>query len=156
MGKSYVENSLKRFLKRKVKITLGLVVAFMITGIVSFGADIDRNDYPLMNEENETIDMGYINAMESLNGLGNGNLTTGEISLEANTAQKIKITEENGNYKISYIGINTFPMDDKNLKSPTISKNVLSEKTIINYTPVYRLFLKNFYNFLCVLNGRYF
>ena len=70
MGKSYVENSLKRFLKRKVKITLGLVVAFMITGIVSFGADIDRNDYPLMNEENETIDMGYINAMESLNGLG--------------------------------------------------------------------------------------
>ena len=132
MGKSYVENSLKRFLKRKVKITLGLVVAFMITGIVSFGADIDRNDYPLMNEENETIDMGYINAMESLNGLGNGNLTTGEISLEANTAQKIKITEENGNYKISYIGINTFPMDDKNLKSPTISKNVLSEKTISN------------------------
>ena len=39
MGKSYVENSLKRFLKRKVKITLGFVVAFMITGMVSFGAD---------------------------------------------------------------------------------------------------------------------
>ena len=39
MGKSYVENSLKRFLKRKVKITLGFVVAFMITGTVSFGAD---------------------------------------------------------------------------------------------------------------------
>ena len=44
MGKSYVENSLKRFLKRKVKITMGVVVAFMITGVVSFGAD----DYPLM------------------------------------------------------------------------------------------------------------
>ena len=130
MGKSYVENSLKRFLKRKVKITLGLVVAFMITGIVSFGADIDRNDYPLMNEENETIDMGYINAMESLNGLGNGNLTTGEISLEANTAQKIKITEENGNYKISYVGINNYPHDS--LKTVTISKDVLSEKTVNN------------------------
>ena len=36
MGKSYVENSLKRFLKRKVKVTLGMVVAFLITGTVSF------------------------------------------------------------------------------------------------------------------------
>ena len=44
MGKSYIENSLKRFLKRKVKITLGLVVTFMITGAVSFGAEI--NDIP--------------------------------------------------------------------------------------------------------------
>ncbi len=31
MGKSYIENSLKRFLKRKVKITLGVVVSFLIT-----------------------------------------------------------------------------------------------------------------------------
>ena len=40
MGKIYVENSLKRFLKRKVKITLGLVVAFMITGAVAFAESI--------------------------------------------------------------------------------------------------------------------
>ena len=39
MGKGYVENSLKRFLKRKVKITLGVVVSFLITGMVSFGAE---------------------------------------------------------------------------------------------------------------------
>ena len=39
MGKSYVENSLKRFLKRKVKITLGVVVTFLITGAVALGAD---------------------------------------------------------------------------------------------------------------------
>ncbi len=32
MGKNYVENSLKRFLKRKVKITMGVVVSFLITG----------------------------------------------------------------------------------------------------------------------------
>ena len=32
MGKSYVESSLKRFLKRKVKITMGFVVTFMISG----------------------------------------------------------------------------------------------------------------------------
>ncbi len=42
MGKSYVENSLKRFLKRKVKITMGVVVTFLITGAVSFGADINK------------------------------------------------------------------------------------------------------------------
>ena len=39
MGKGYVENSLKRFLKRKIKITLGVVVSFLITGMVSFGAE---------------------------------------------------------------------------------------------------------------------
>ena len=32
MGKNNVESSLKRFLKRKVKITMGFVVAFMISG----------------------------------------------------------------------------------------------------------------------------
>ena len=64
MGKSYVENSLKRFLKRKVKITLGLVVAFMITGVISFGADKpveEMNDFEkaehylagLNNEDNK-------------------------------------------------------------------------------------------------------
>ena len=40
MGKSYIENSLKRFLKRKVKITLGVVVSFLITGAVVLGAEI--------------------------------------------------------------------------------------------------------------------
>ncbi len=40
MGKNYVENSLKRFLKRKVKITLGVVVSFLIIGAVAFGVEI--------------------------------------------------------------------------------------------------------------------
>ena len=44
MGKNYVENSLKRFFKRKVKITMGLVVAFMITGTVAFAIDISGNN----------------------------------------------------------------------------------------------------------------
>ena len=39
MGKNYIESSLKRFLKRKVKITLGVVVSFLITGMVSLGAE---------------------------------------------------------------------------------------------------------------------
>ena len=43
MGKSYVESSLKRFLKRKVKVTLGMVVAFLITGSVGFAENIVAN-----------------------------------------------------------------------------------------------------------------
>lgn len=39
MKRSSIESSLKRFLKRKVKITLGIVVAFLITGAVGYGAD---------------------------------------------------------------------------------------------------------------------
>ena len=40
MGKNYVENSLKRFLKRKVKITMGFVVAFMIMGTGVFAEEL--------------------------------------------------------------------------------------------------------------------
>ena len=40
MRNNDIESSLKRFLKRKVKITLGVVVAFLITGVVGYGADI--------------------------------------------------------------------------------------------------------------------
>lgn len=43
MGKNYVESSLKRFLKRKVKVTLGLVVTFLITGTVGFAENIVAN-----------------------------------------------------------------------------------------------------------------
>ena len=52
MGKNCVESSLKRFLKRKVKITMGFVVAFMIMGTGVFAtestvinkAEIDINE----------------------------------------------------------------------------------------------------------------
>ena len=40
MKRSSIESSLKRFLKRKVKITLGVVVAFLITGAVGYGENI--------------------------------------------------------------------------------------------------------------------
>ena len=71
MGKSYVESSLKRFLKRKVKITLGLVVAFMITGVCAFAED---------NREQEHKDKisGIETAIENLKGLGTGVISAGE------------------------------------------------------------------------------
>lgn len=40
MEKNSVESSLKRFLKRKVKITLGVIVSFMIMGTVEYAEEI--------------------------------------------------------------------------------------------------------------------
>ena len=75
MGKSYVENSLKRFLKRKVRVTLGLVVTFMITGAVSFAADktIKIDEY----HQKYNLD-GILTAKDNLTGLGNGVISAGE------------------------------------------------------------------------------
>ena len=77
MGKSYVENSLKRFLKRKVKITLGVVVTFLITGAVSF-AEINM---PENKNENWLNGIGTEKTLENtvLNINDNGN-TAVEVS----------------------------------------------------------------------------
>ena len=119
MGKSYVENSLKRFLKRKVKITMGVVVAFMITGVVSFGAD----DYPLMDKIGNS---GYINAMESLNGLGSDKA---DISMSEKTynsadgkSNTLKIEKAAADYVLT---IGSTPVTNE-IK---IEKNLISEKT---------------------------
>lgn len=40
MKRSNIESSLKRFLKRKVTITLGMVVAFLITGMIGYGENL--------------------------------------------------------------------------------------------------------------------
>ena len=58
MGKNYVENSLKRFLKRKVKITMGFVVAFMIMGTGAFSAETETN--PITIDKSE-IDISFLN-----------------------------------------------------------------------------------------------
>ena len=70
MGKSYVENSLKRFLKRKVKITLGLVVAFMITGAVSFAeSTAEEGSTQWHKEQAEKYLEGYSNTkIDTING----------------------------------------------------------------------------------------
>ena len=70
MGKNYVENSLKRFLKRKVKITMGFVVAFMIMGTGAFAeADYYAKDKDITAEK------------------------TGDITVEVNTS----VSAENNN-----------------------------------------------------------
>ena len=88
MGKTYVENSLKRFLKRKVKITLGLVVTFMITGTVSFGADKPVEE---MND--------FEKAEYYLTGLGTKSLEIEKKAYENTSgigSQKITVSDDNG------------------------------------------------------------
>ena len=54
--KHNIESSLKRFLKRKVKITMGFVVAFLITGTVGFAeADYYAKDKEVSVEKAEDI-----------------------------------------------------------------------------------------------------
>ena len=120
MGKSYVENSLKRFLKRKVKITLGVVVTFLITGAVSFGADINKGDYPLMNDE--IGNSGYINAMESLSGLGTVDISVDKNYSTNGKSNSLKIEKVGEDYKFIF---NSSEASEK----AQINKNLISKKT---------------------------
>lgn len=54
--KHNIESSLKRFLKRKVKITMGFVVAFMIMGVGAFGADFIGEAMIEYSDENTPLE----------------------------------------------------------------------------------------------------
>ncbi len=101
MGKNYVENSLKRFLKRKVKITMGVVVSFLITGMVAFA------------EENTVDAIGGASNGKWLAGIGkNGKtLKTGKIESDKITVQ----SEEKGNIKITFKDTNDYIEIIKNI-----------------------------------------
>ena len=91
MGKSYVENSLKRFLKRKVKITLGLVVAFMITGAVSFRADNVFDDENKVTAEKWLAGHKNGNKVSNLN--GKFSIENGKIKIEGKEIADINSLE---------------------------------------------------------------
>ncbi len=91
MGKSYVENSLKRFLKRKVKITLGFVVAFMITGTVSFGADNVFDDENKVTAEKWLAGHTNGNKVSDLN--GKFSIENGKIKIEGKEITDINSLE---------------------------------------------------------------
>lgn len=81
--KHNIESSLKRFLKRKVKITMGFVVAFMIMGVGVFGADFLQKDAALhINSKTVSInDLNYslnTETTDKLNQVKNGIVIEGE------------------------------------------------------------------------------
>ena len=82
MGKSYVESSLKRFLKRKVKITIGVVVTFLITGAVAFATENDAEAVNKFKEDLTNQNTKIEEIETNLQGLGNSNLENGDYKVK--------------------------------------------------------------------------
>ena len=124
MGKNYAENSLKRFLKRKVKITLGVVVSFLITGVVAF-ADEEMAKEFIEELKNQNTKIEEIE--KNLQGLGSShfkNLEKYEYEI-ANGSSNHKVT-------VSYdekTGINKIEKLNSALDTVEIKGSLLTKKT---------------------------
>lgn len=131
MGTNHIESSLKRFFKRKVKVTLGLVVAFMITGTVGFAETInitEANEYEVLvrqgqnavkstqtiglTTKNEKYKDGEIKDNLNINLSGQYNYAVNGIHLETTekgnntSAEKLVLTGDEINIKIKNTGLN--------------------------------------------------
>ena len=125
MGKNYAENSLKRFLKRKVKITLGVVVSFLITGVVAFADEEMANEF-IEELKNQNIKLEEIK--ENFKGLGSSNLETKDYPVKENgtgTDKTIKVSYDK-NTGINKIEI---PSDISSLGNIEIKDNLLTSNT---------------------------
>ncbi len=111
MGTNYVESSLKRFLKRKVKVTLGLVVSFLITGTTLFAG---MEDYKV--------------AEEYLKGIGTNSLEKDGVyeNKSGVGSQKITINTENAETTIVF---ENFLNEDPNNPTVKIDNTKISNKT---------------------------
>ena len=91
MGKSYIENSLKRFLKRKVKITLGFVVAFMIMGTGVFATELSTETITKpYGDDNYTVSENEVTVTNE-----NGNVFHGSIDKETKLPKAIVEVKDN-------------------------------------------------------------
>ena len=132
MGKSYVENSLKRFLKRKVKITLGLVVAFMITGTVSLGVETE-----IKHEEHKNqVEWEQVAEAEKY-------LTSTKDKFEGNISGNYIKIENSGN-KISYDIIKSLFNKNFTSTSITFEKEKISDETLKNIDSTLKILDTNF------------
>ena len=120
MSNGYIESSLKRFLKRKVKVTLGLVVAFMITGTVGFAAAEGTTEWHIEQ------------AVESLKGMGKN---TDKI-LKPNGNFSTVYTQDNGNLVIT---IDKLYGNGQEKAETTISAKSVSTQTLKNLNPAIKM-----------------
>ena len=118
MGKNYAESSLKHYLKQKVRITLGLVVTFLITGAVAFAeGTAEKSEIVVKLEEQQE---NYNTAKE--------NLKLGQ-QIE-NKIEKTKVTIEynadKGKNEIKFnniAGVNNIEID-KSILSTTVKEKL--------------------------------
>ena len=127
MRKNYVENSLKRFLKRKVKITLGVVVTFLITGAVSFATENDAEAANKFKEDLKKQNTKIEEIETNLQGLGSSHFKDLE-------KYNYKIENESSNCEVtvSYdesTGINKIENLNSALGTIEIKDSLLTEKT---------------------------
>ena len=125
MSTNYVESSLKRFLKRKVKVTFGLVVAFMITGTVGFA---EENPYREGTIEYHKWEAEKALEGTFLNGAGTNNL--GSINGKTDNGYTLEITSDaDGNNTIKVEGL---IKDSVTVPNKYISNNVLKNLGELN------------------------
>ncbi len=98
MGKNYAESSLKHYLKQKVRITLGLVVAFLITGAFAFAEGTAEKPVEEMND--------FEIAKESLTGISKGNILTDKTisSIEGERGIGVKSADKNTTITLTNFG----------------------------------------------------
>ena len=115
MGKNNIENSLKHFLKKKVKITLGFVVAFIISGTLGFAEDIAEDHFAEHNK-NFKIAEKYLKELGS---------EISEININNDEQQSFVIEKEGDHYKFTLENFivegNNLNFSDKILKKEHIS-----------------------------------
>lgn len=123
MRNNNIESSLKRFLKRKVKITIGLVVLFLITGTIGFAADKaaegESESYTITEEDGTPKIIGGWNYTENLTenkdhsaSTSNITLVSGEID-ELIGGNHIKNVKSIGTYLYSIGNTNVIMKDGK-------------------------------------------
>ena len=94
---SNTEKSLKRFLKRKSKITLGMIVAFMITGTAGFAETITEGEKnEKVHGNGELIITGGTFSNKIYGGSNSQNLESTNISLDGKNVIFIKDNDSNG------------------------------------------------------------
>ena len=115
MGKNYIESSLKRFLKRRVKITLGVVVSFLITGAVAFAEPIITGDGVYIPYDSWVAGIGQ----------GNKQLETAEIKGEFTDGKATTISSKDGKIVINF-------KDNSSTKEITITNTDISNTILKN------------------------
>ena len=106
MGKDYMESSLKRFLKRKAKITLGLVVSFLITGAVGYSATIE-------DTVNIKLENGKIIVKPEETGKLEGNTWTNSDIINVQKGNGVKVTGTGTNENFSIVNSGTISGKDE-------------------------------------------
>ena len=104
--KDNIEKSLKRFLKRKAKITMGFITAFLITGSVGYALTITEDQIKDNTWTNESKIEEQVEVSESLLNKGINISNNGTINSKGNAT----------NNKYSFLGNGIFISDNANIE----------------------------------------